>query len=166
MTKFKVNVASREGAKEVKSSDLYEDFVRAGWSDDPGSGKAVLLPDGREVVNPIPHAPPIGFVHQESVVDQVMAKLNARRIMQLQDDEEIDAAAEMNDFDVDDEVEITSVYEIVMKDDAPGMPPGGNAGGEVNVDDKSKASVVPDIKPEDPKKGGKKPPPDVSANEA
>lgn len=124
MSKIKVRIDNRsepEAFSVPTQKDVVDFMGDAGWTDHPGDGKAILLEDGREVVNPLPHDPPLGFTEQPSIVDQVMAKLNARRIMQLQDEEEIDIEAEVNDFDVPDDVDFTSVYEVTMQDEYPGV---------------------------------------------
>lgn len=164
MSKIKVDVdvRDRSGVKVDKPSDLYASISEAGWSDDPGTGKAVLLDDGREVVNSLPHDPPVGFVKQESVVDQVIRKLTAHRIMQLQDDEVIDLKEEAEDFDIDEDVDPRSVYEILLKDEFPDIPPVGPSDDPPPPSDD--LPPPPPSVPEPRKKSSNKPPPEIGGD--
>lgn len=104
-----------------------EDAIRlAGWSDDPGSGIAVLLDDGREVFSPLKFEEPADI----EAGQDMMAVLEKRIIQRLQrdagllrgDDEVDETAEEANDFDVRDEVEYVSGFEIEMATEFPQMP--------------------------------------------
>lgn len=113
--------------------ELYDAMEAAGWSDDPGTGKAVILPDGREVLNPTPMAPPLNYVQEESVTDrlhQMLLKEQARRDMLAGLEE---SAEEAQDFDIEDEYDIQFVtpYEMVdMINEAPALP--GSPSGPVS----------------------------------
>lgn len=111
----------------VVPKDISDKMRSAGWSADPGTGKAVLLEDGRELVNPLPHDPPLGYVQEPSVIDLINRELAKRKAL-LEADEVLDETDEdANDFDMEDEVDLLSGYEIVdMRPTFPGdtgIPP-------------------------------------------
>lgn len=114
--------SSEKPVRDGTQIDL-EDAIRdAGWSDDPGVGHAVLMHDGREVLNPTPIAPPVGFVEGPSLLEQFEEKMAARFRM-LQEDQEIDTLEEFEDFDVPEDQEPDSPYTVVMHDEFPSVPP-------------------------------------------
>lgn len=99
--------------------DLRGQFLAAGWTDDPGTGRAVHLPDGREVVNPVPFAPPIGHVAEPSLMELMDQRIQ-RHFARLADDAVIDSEDDVLDFDVGEEFDPFSMYEIVdLQDDHP-----------------------------------------------
>lgn len=126
--KVKVRIDPRGSEKPpVVAKDIPDKMRSAGWSDDPGTGKAVLLDDGRELVNPLPHDPPIGYVQEPSVIDLINREL-ARRKALLEAEEIIDESVEdASDFEMEDEIDLLSGYEIVdMRPTFPGdtgIPP-------------------------------------------
>lgn len=103
--------------------DLYEQMAAAGWSSDPGTGKAILLPDGREVVSPMPVAPPIGYQSEPSIMDRLSQMLEARLATLRGDDVLDESDEEANDFDVPDpeDFQPRSVYEIELLPEAPAL---------------------------------------------
>lgn len=104
--------------------DLEEAIARdGGWDDrDPGLGKAVLLEDGREVLNPVPMAPPVGYTEQPSMF-QIMERMIAQHYAGLQDRDIEETEEESQDFDIGEDEELITPFEIVMMDDFPGPPP-------------------------------------------
>lgn len=58
---------------------------------------------GREVLDPTPIAPPVGFVERESIVDRVRAMIAGNNFQRLADLKEMDTFEEADDFDVDDD---------------------------------------------------------------
>lgn len=111
-----------EGPKPAPD-DIRQKFYEAGWTDDPGTGKAVLTEDGREILNPVPMAPPVGYVAEPSMMDIIEKKIkNHLKLLEdgmvLEESEE-----EANDFDYEEEFDPFSLYEIVeMNDTAPDLP--------------------------------------------
>lgn len=103
--------------------DLYDEMQAAGWSSDPGTGKAILLPDGREVVSPMPVAPPIGYQSEPSIMDRLSQMLEARLATLGGDDVLDESDEEANDFDVPDpeDLQPRSVYEIELLPEAPAL---------------------------------------------
>lgn len=122
--KVKVSVSPRQGNGEVPSDEeMAEALGRADWTDDPGVGKAVLLPDGSELLNPVQHALPLGYNNEPSIMDIVDQRIRAHRAL-LEDRMVVDDEKEANDFDLQEEDDIFSYYEIgVMLEDAPGLEP-------------------------------------------
>lgn len=122
--KVKIIVSARQGTGEIPSDgDLHDALASADWTDDPGIGKAVLLPDGSELLNPVPHALPVGYVKEPSMMDIIDQRIRAHRAL-LEDAEVIDSKEELNDFDVGEEPDIFSLYEFeAMAMDAPGLDP-------------------------------------------
>lgn len=119
--KVKVVVSPRQGNGEVPSDDALRDALsRADWTDDPGVGKAVLLPDGSELVSPLPHALPLGYVVEKSMMEIIDERIRAHRAL-LDARDEIDSREDMNDFEVAEEPDIFTLYEFeVMMEDFPG----------------------------------------------
>lgn len=77
--------------------------------------------DGDLVPDPIPIAPPIGYIQQPSLVDQVLEKLNARARM-IAEDEEVDDLEDLNDFGPDDDDFPASPHELSMAEEFPELP--------------------------------------------
>ncbi|QCQ84935.1 hypothetical protein [Blackfly microvirus SF02] len=121
MDKAKVSVVPHPVTGEcVDESDLFQAMESAGWTDDPLDGKAILLPDGREVLNPLPIAPPIGFRAEPSIIDLINRQIAAHQLL-LADSLEVDTEEESNDFDLPDEPpDPRSIYE-VMVDEYPDL---------------------------------------------
>lgn len=105
------------------TEELYDAMAAAGWSADPGTGKAIILEDGREVVSPMPVAPPIGYNSEPSIMDRLSQMLEAR-LAGLRGDDVLDESdEEANDFDVPDpeDFQPRSVYEIELLPEAPAL---------------------------------------------
>lgn len=131
---------------------LLDKMDASGWTDDPGTGKAILTPMGSEIVSPIPVAPPIGYVQEPSVMDRLAEMLNAR-LAQLRDNDVLDETeAEANDFDVPDPEDFhpRSIYEITLIDEAPALP-------------RREGSLEPEKAPDVVSPGGSKPDGDVGS---
>lgn len=105
--------------------ELLDMMEEAGWTDNPGTGKAVLLPDGSELLNPVPIAPPVDYDTAPSAFD--LWQMNLQRMANIRDlgggfliDENDEEA---NDFDVDDpeDVFVRSDYELQMVPEAPAL---------------------------------------------
>lgn len=138
---------------------LAEKIDVAGWSDDPGTGVAVILPDGREVLNPVPMAPPIGYVAQPTLMEMMEQMLRVK-LQQLRDDDEVDTADDAEDFDIPDELgEPPTMYEFVsMADEFPEF----RAAREPDPDDRGEKEDIPE---KTPKSRSKKKPAEVPAEE-
>lgn len=103
---------------------LLDKMGNAGWTDDPGEGKAVLTPLGYEIVSPIPVAPPVGYVSEPTIMDRLNDMLT-QRLRQLRGDDLVEETeAEANDFDVPDpeDYNVRSIYEIELIPEAPALP--------------------------------------------
>lgn len=131
LDKLKVRVTppvdSRTGevGKVPTDKELYEAMLRNGWGDEPGVGRAILTPDGREILNPMPVAPPIGYVSEPSMMDRLNEML-AARMRQVAEADQIESIDEVDDFDVPDPEDFhpSSVYEVEMVYEAPALKPG------------------------------------------
>lgn len=137
--KIKVILEARPDTGEVPVVDVVSLAAEAGWSDDPGTGKAFHTPDGREVLNPAVLDPPVGFEAAPSVMEMIQRELDRRQA--ILDDAEIveESAEDASDFPEDVESEIRSVFEF-MEDDFPGK---GTAGPEKALE----AVVKPEVSP-------------------
>lgn len=124
--KIKVRVAPSD-IGEIRSVDIAE-MEQAGWSDDPGTGVAIMLPDERdnpayEVLSPLQFAPPIGYQPtppiEELIRDRVKAELH-----RLKGEDVVDSEEDENDFDISDDLPpLETIYEVIaMKADAPPLP--------------------------------------------
>lgn len=103
-----------------------EDAIRAaGWDPgDPGLGSAVIAEDGREIVSPAKFEEPADIE-----AGQDMFAVMERRIMQklragLFTGEDVvdETAEEAVDFNVRDDIEYVSGYEVEMAEEFPQMP--------------------------------------------
>lgn len=123
--KFKIEVAPRGDTGELFdwSEDEWRQAIKlAGWSDDPGSGKAIIAPDGREIFNPVPVAPPIGWKPEPDMF-QIMKAMVQRELAALKGDEIAETAEEAEDFVVDEDFDPMSIYEVVDMIPDPGPVP-------------------------------------------
>lgn len=109
-------------AEQLPAEDYYDEMVDAGWSDNPMDGKAILTPQGYEVLNPIPVASPMPQEPYEDVMS-IIQRTVANYVAGLSQDDEIDSEEEMNDFDVVEEWDPSSMYEIRdVIEEAPPLP--------------------------------------------
>lgn len=115
---------------------------KAGWTDDPGDGKAILVPDergapGYEVLNPLPFALPIGW-EPTPPIEQLVAQLTRQEMARLKDEDEVDDVLDAEDFDIPDELPpLETLYEVMaMTPEAPALPPG-----PTDLAEKAKADV-------------------------
>lgn len=113
--------------------DYYDEAIAAGWTDDPRDGKSFLLEDGREVPNPLPVAPPVGYVYEPTIMDRLSQMLDKRLAALLEAQALEETEAEANDFDIDEDEEIRSIYEISLQDEFPEIPRSISAGDPVST---------------------------------
>lgn len=121
--KVEVRIDRRFGPDDDLPPEKYlESYDSVPWDvNDPGVGHALLLPDGREVLNPVPVAPPVGYVKEPTVMEMINAQVK-KHLALLRDDEELDTEAEAQDFNIGDDYEPYSPYEILMSDEFPSVP--------------------------------------------
>lgn len=129
---------------------MAEAMEGADWSDDPGTGKAVILQDGRELLNPLPVAPPSSILAAaaEPSVNDLVDRALARHFEQLKANDEIDSVEEADDFGEDDEFTPFSMFEVVMKDEAPAIP--NDVKAEAIEEVKKVEDSLPPVKPDTP----------------
>lgn len=65
--------------------------------------------EGREIPNPVPMSPPVGYVKRESIADQIRAAIRAASLEAAQAGAETEEEA--NDFDVGEDFDPESPYE-------------------------------------------------------
>jgi len=130
-----------------QNESLAEAVDGAGWStNDPGVGRAILLPDGRELLHPVPVAPPVSIAQnsQMSVNDLVEQSLRRYHAELEANAEAEESMAELFEFDDDFEFEPTSPWEEpTMAPEYPEIP---------------KESPPPEPAPAVPPKGSDDPP--------
>lgn len=125
--KEKIKVIFDKAKSVFFKGDIHEAAKMAGWSDHPGDGLAIMLPDEKgmaayEVINPMQFATPIGFEPtppiEELIRDRVRAEVN-----RLKGEDVVDTLEEMDDFDEPDETpEIQTMYEMIaMEEEAPAV---------------------------------------------
>lgn len=112
----------------VDPTTVLPKMKEAGWSDDPGTGKAILAPDergapGYEVLNPMPFAPPIGWEPTPPIEELIRDRVKLE-VERLRDEDEIDSLDDLEDFEVDDELPpLETIYEVIaMRAEAPAIP--------------------------------------------
>lgn len=122
--KLKINVDQHR----VDPTSIILRLEEAGWSDDPGTGKAVLAPDERgapayEVLNPMPFAPPIGWEPTPPIEELIRDRVRDE-VARLRDEEELDDILDAEDFDIPDELPpLDTIYEVIaMTPEAPALP--------------------------------------------
>lgn len=104
---------------------LAEAMEGADWSNDPGTGRAILLQDGRELLNPVPVAPPISISsNTEPSVNDLVERALKRHFEQLKADDEIDTLEDADDFGEDEDFVPISQFEIMLREEAPAIPVG------------------------------------------
>lgn len=135
--KHKISVDKRVDIREfdgklrddevITDAEVFAEAVEgAGWSDDPGTGRSILLADGREVPNPMPLAPPVTF-SEELTVNQLVDRALRMHFENIERNQE--AVETLDDLLVfDDEVDDfpRSRFEVEegvdMQDEAPVIP--------------------------------------------
>lgn len=106
------------------AEELLDAMEEAGWTDNPATGKAVILPDGSELLNPVPVAPPVDYDTSPSAFDIWQAQL--QRMANIRDLGEgflLDDEEDAEDYDVADPEDffVRSAYEIEMVPEAPAL---------------------------------------------
>lgn len=87
-----------------------------------GKGKR-LDAEGRELPDPRPEAPPVGWVKQPTMVEYIRNLVRSELLRREADAEDIDTFEESDDFDVeDDEPDPRTPYEAVFDPPAPTLP--------------------------------------------
>lgn len=126
MDKIKVKVMPNEFG-EVRDITM-EEIRNAFWSDHPGTGHAVLLPNehgagAEEVLSPLKFAPPIGY-QPTLPIEELVRQRVVGELVRLRDSQVVDTVEDAEDFEIDDELPpLETVYEVLaMKPDVPPMP--------------------------------------------
>lgn len=129
MSKVKVEVDPRivEPSDKAERKLLSPEEIIAFAADwdpkDPGYGKAVLDQYGREIFNPVPMAPPIGYKEEVTMMERMQRMLRAElERAKEEEDEGIDDVEHMNEFPEDVEAPFYTAYELIMRDDFPESP--------------------------------------------
>lgn len=127
MDKLKMRVVHPETGEVITSGEFFEVAKENGWSEDPGTGRAVLLLDSRgnpayEVGNPMPFAPPIGW-EPTPPLDQLIRDRVRDEFQRLKGEEEIDDINDANNFDIPDELPpLETIFELMgMEEQAPAV---------------------------------------------
>lgn len=81
-----------------------------------------LDPDGREIPDPIPMAPPVGFKRQPPLHELIREMVRSERLAQEAAQMDAGSFEEEDDFDVDDETDPSSPWEENF-DPLAGAPP-------------------------------------------
>lgn len=91
------------------------------------TGKGKQLDErGRELLDPRPVAPPVGFKRQPSMVEHIRALVRSEALRQAAEAEGAESFEEADDFDVGEDYEPRTEYEAVF--DPPPPPPPENQG--------------------------------------
>lgn len=73
-----------------------------------------LTPDGRELLDPTPMAPPVGYKRQPSLSEQIREMVRSERLAADLDGLGFETLEEADDFDVGDDFDPSSPYEEVF----------------------------------------------------
>lgn len=87
-----------------KQAPIYEKF-------DNSDGRQVHDERGREIPDPTPIAPPVGYRKQPSLHEQVREALLAEKLRMAYEEGKMETFEEADDFDVGDDFDPTSPYE-------------------------------------------------------
>lgn len=77
-----------------------------------------LTDSGREIPDPVPLAPPVGYRPQPSMVDIIRQQIRSAQLAQEAEAAGLETFEEADDFDVDDDFDPSSPYEEIF-DPAP-----------------------------------------------
>lgn len=131
MSKAKVRVEVdprivEESDKQARRSMSPEEliaFAASHWDpDDPGFGIAALDEYGREIFNPVPMAPPIGYKQEVTMMERLQQMLRAERLKAQEEETDGDTLEDMNDFPEDVDMPFYTAYELIMREDWPENP--------------------------------------------
>lgn len=70
-----------------------------------------LTPDGKEILDPTPIAPPVGYMRQPSLAEQVRQMVISERLRQEAEAAGMESFEDADDFDVGDDFDPSSPYE-------------------------------------------------------
>lgn len=75
------------------------------------TGEQIHDDRGREIPSPLPMAPPVGFVRQPSLSEQIRAMVRSEKLRQEAEAAGAETFEEADDFDIGDDFEPSSPYE-------------------------------------------------------
>lgn len=78
--------------------------------------------DGSEIPDPTPMAPPVGYIKQPSMVDNIRNLIRSERLRQDAETAGAETFDEADDFDIEDDPEPISQYDYEPEFDPP-LPP-------------------------------------------
>lgn len=135
MEKVRVVVPPDEDGVVPSQEELVALATAAGWTDSPLDGKSIRYKGG-EIFNPLPVAPPIGYVPRDPLEDRLHRMIKSHLLEGQEQIEE--SAADVLDFEVDEDLpDLTTIYEFAgMQDEMPAPPPK-----EVSAEDRAMAEV-------------------------
>lgn len=120
------------------------------------TGKGKPLDDrGRELLDPRPMAPPVGYTRQPSMVEHIRNMVRSEALRQAAEAAEADTFEEADDFDIEEDYDPHTPYEAVFDPppvDVPPSPP-ENQGTQPKA-----GETAPSPAPERDEPGSKKPP--------
>lgn len=108
------------------TGEIHEKPLGDGTGDQPYLRSYGMRPErlddhGREVLDPTPIAPPIGWKPEPSMVEIIRAQIAGERLRQEAEAAGKESFEEADDFDVDDDFDPSSPYEEIF-DPAPAAP--------------------------------------------
>lgn len=117
-----------------------------------------LTPDGREIPDPTPVAPPVGYIRQPSLVEQIRAMVRSEKLRQEAEGMGAESFEEADDFDVGDDYDPSSPYEADFEpmdpaDRAALASQGKDVDAIVPPKPSKKAKEAPEEPPADPDEG-------------
>lgn len=87
----------------------------------------VRLSDRGELLNPVPMEPPLGYIKQPSLSEQIRDMVRSERLRQEAEGAGFESFTDADDFDVGDDYDPSSPYEEIFEPPlaAPATPPVG-----------------------------------------
>lgn len=119
----KLRVDTNEAGELVFDAEEFAQAADAAdWSDDPGTGRAILLDDGRELFNPVPLSPPVGH-DEEPSINALVERALAQHFAKLEKNMEAERTlGEIVRFDDDSWDEFFSPWELTERQMEPEVP--------------------------------------------
>lgn len=98
---------------------------------------------GREVLDPTPVAPPVGYKRSPSMVDHIRNMVKSEMLRQAAESADMESFEDADDFEVDDDPDPYAPYEAEFEPPAPLVEPPEAAGGPAAAPAADERPVAP-----------------------
>lgn len=111
-----------------KGANMTENTISRRSYNHTAPGTHFLDQNGHEVLDPTPMAPPVGFIQQPSMFEHIRNLVRTELSRRAAETGELESFEEADDFDIGDDYDPTSPYEVQFEGLAP-APETGVRGG-------------------------------------